>query len=57
MIHGSLLASFVFTPLFVRVVGCGVLLWSVFTSYPGTTKYEKFVLGCTVLGLVDVGVC
>ena len=31
---------------------CGVLLWSVFTSYPGTTKYEKFVLGCIVLGLV-----
>lgn len=30
---------------------CGVLLWSVFTSYLGTTKYEKFVLGCIVLGV------
>lgn len=57
MIRVLLLVSFVFTPLFVGLGRCGVLLWSVFTSYPGTTKYEKFVLGCTVLGLVDVGVC
>ena len=42
-----------FTPLFVGVVGCGVSSWFVFTSYPGTTKYEEFVSGCIVLGLVD----
>ena len=32
---------------------CGVSLRFVFTACSGTTKYEKFVLGCIVLGLVD----
>lgn len=49
MIRGQLLPLLFLRPCLLR---CGVSLRFVFTACSGTTKYEKFVLGCIVLGLV-----
>lgn len=50
MIRGQLLPLLFLRPCLLR---CGVSFRFVFTACSGTTKYEEFVSGCIVLGLVD----
>ena len=50
MIRGELLPLLFLRPCLLR---CGVSFRFVFTACSGTTKYEEFVSGCIVLGLVD----